>query len=303
MRDVPIATVIESALDAVRPTAHAKGIELEAAIADPGIAVMGDAGRLQQIAWNLLSNAIKFTPPGGHVSLALQHAGRDAELCVSDTGIGIDSDFLPYVFDRFRQADSSTSRSHGGLGLGLSIVRHLTELHGGTVTVESEGRGRGATFSVRLPEVARRRASPDLPHAGISHPIPDSTLAGVRVLAVDDQADARDLVSATLERYSARVVTAGTAREALDLLDVERPHVLIGDIGMPDEDGYALIRKVRQRSEGENGRIPAIALTAYARREDHDRALDAGYQIHLSKPIDALDLVRAVATVVGRATF
>lgn len=301
MRDVPVATVIESALDAVRPTAHAKGIELEATIADPGIAVMADAGRLQQIAWNILSNAIKFTPPGGRVSLELRHAGRHAELRVADTGTGIDPDFLPYVFDRFRQADSSTTRSHGGLGLGLAIVRHLTELHGGTVTVESEGRGRGAAFTVRLPEIARRRASPPLHHAGVSPSIPDSALLGVRVLAVDDQADTRDLVSATLERYGASVVTAASAREALDLLDAEHLHVLIGDIGMPDEDGYALIRKVRQRTEDENGRVPAIALTAYARREDHDRALDAGYQMHLSKPIDDVDLVRAVATVVGRA--
>ncbi len=302
MRDVAAATVIESALDAVRPTAHAKGIELEVTIADPGITVLADPGRLQQIVWNLLSNAIKFTPASGHVAVELRRTNGEAEIRVSDSGIGITRDFLPYVFDRFRQADSSTSRSHGGLGLGLAIVRHLTELHGGTVSVESEGAGSGATFTVRLPVVSSYRLPPPLHRLESSRPVPDSMLAGVRVLAVDDQADARDLVSATLERYGATVFTAASTREALDLLDVERPHVVIGDIGMPDEDGYTLIRKIRARPADENGRVPAIALTAYARREDHDRAVDAGYQMHLSKPIDDVQLVRAVASVVGRTT-
>ncbi len=303
MREVPAATVIESALDAVRPTAHAKGIELEVTIGDPTITLLADAGRLQQIVWNLLSNAIKFTPSGGHVAVDLRRADREAEIRITDSGIGIDREFLPYAFDRFRQADSSTSRSHGGLGLGLAIVRHLTELHGGAVNVESEGRGSGASFTVRLPAVPPYRAWRGLSRSEPPlHRLPDATLAGVRVLAVDDQADARELVSATLERYGATVITAASAREALALLDAERPHVLIGDIGMPDEDGYALIREVRARPADESGRVPAIALTAYARGEDHDRALDAGYQMHLPKPVDDVQLVRAVASVVGRAT-
>ena len=300
VRHVPVATVIEAALDSVRPAAHAKGIQIEASVPNPDLAVLADPGRLQQIVWNLLSNAIKFTPSGGRVEVALRRAGDDVEIVVSDSGIGIDSTFLPYVFDRFRQADSSTSRTHGGLGLGLAIVRHLTELHGGRVGVESGGPGSGAAFTVRLPALASLQPASGSRPVDATRDIPVSALVGVRILAVDDQADARALIAASLERYGATVTTAASAGEALDIVAADRPHVLIGDIGMPDEDGYVLIRRLRGRSEQEGGRIPAIALTAYARREDRDRALDAGFQIHLSKPIDHLELVGAVASLVGR---
>ncbi len=300
MRHVPAATIIESALDSVRPAAHAKGIQIEASVRDPRLAVLADPGRLQQIVWNLLSNAIKFTQSGGHVGVELRRAGSDVEISVSDTGIGIDPAFLPYVFDRFRQADSSTSRSHGGLGLGLAIVRHLTELHGGRVTVESQGRGSGATFIVRLPARDADRVVSAVRPGGGSRSVPPSALFGLRILAVDDHADARDLIATSLERYGATVTTAASAREALDIVAAERPHVLIGDIGMPDEDGYALIRKLRARPEQQGGSTPAIALTAYARREDRDRAIDAGFQVHLSKPIDDADLAQAVASLMGR---
>jgi signal transduction histidine kinase len=302
MRPLPVAIVIESALDAVRPAAHAKAIQLEASLADSTLAVLGDPGRLQQIAWNLLSNAIKFTPSGGRVEVHVQRAGSDVAITVSDTGIGIDRSFLPYVFDRFRQADSSASRSHGGLGLGLAIVRHLAELHGGRVSVESEGRGGGATFTVCLPALAAGRPGGAGRPPGAGQHVPGSVLLGLRVLAVDDQADARNLIAASLERYGATVTTAASAREALEIIDAERPHVLIGDIGMPDEDGYALIRTLRARPGQQGGQIPAIALTAYARREDHDRAIDAGFQLHLAKPIDQAELVEAVASLAGRGT-
>jgi signal transduction histidine kinase/ActR/RegA family two-component response regulator len=300
LRPVSIATVVESALDGIRPAAHAKNIEIEATVPDPAVAVLGDAGRLQQIVWNLLSNAIKFTPAGGHVGIAVRRTVGEAEIAVVDTGIGIDREFLPYVFDRFRQADSSTSRSHGGLGLGLAIVRHLTELHGGRVRVESDGPGAGATFTVHLPAMASGPST--IARRVSSGPfVAASALRGLRVLAVDDQADARELISTSLERYGAIVATAASAREAFTLIDAERPDVLIGDIGMPDEDGYALIRRLRARPEPQGGRIPAIALTAYARHEDQARSLEAGYQIHLSKPIDDDELAEAVATLAGRA--
>ncbi len=301
VRPVAIATVIESALDAVRPAAHAKRIQLEAHVEHQALEVLADPGRLQQIVWNLLSNAIKFTPADGRVEVQARQDGSEAAIVVSDTGMGIEADFLPYVFDRFRQADSSTSRAHGGLGLGLAIVRHLAELHGGQVSVESEGRGAGAAFTVRLPALTSA-ALPARRPPGCRRPMPESVLRGLHVLAVDDQADARDLIATSLERYGATVMTAASTEEALELIDDRQPNVLIGDIGMPDQDGYALIRQVRARPPQFGGRVPAIALTAYARQEDHDRALDAGFQLHLAKPIDDEELVEAVAWLAGRDT-
>ena len=300
MRPVAVATVIESALDAVRPTAQAKAIDLEVSVGNPSLVVLGDHGRLQQVVWNLLSNAIKFTSSGGRVDVQVRGEGGEVVLTVSDTGIGIDREFLPYVFDRFRQADSSTTRSHGGLGLGLAIVRHLAELHGGRVGVESEGRGGGASFILRLPALTAAPASVAVASAVGVHAIAASALAGLRVLVVDDQADARDLIAASLEQYGATVTKAASAREACEIIDVEPPNVLIGDIGMPEEDGYSLIRRVRARPARDGGQIPAIALTAYARREDRARALDAGFQVHLAKPINDVDLVEAVASLSGR---
>ncbi len=299
VRPVVLTSIVEAALDSVRPSAHGKGIELEARVTDPRLVLIADADRLQQIVWNLVSNAIKFTPPGGRVEVETRRAGDEAEIRVSDTGIGIDPAFLPHVFDRFRQADSSTTRVHGGLGLGLAIVRHLAELHGGRAIAESQGPGRGATFRVLLPALAPARQ----PRATRPRMVrlPAAVLHGVRILAVDDEADARELIVASVERYGAEARTAASTREALEMMDEECPDVLIGDIGMPDEDGFALIAKVRSRAPERGGQVPAVALTAYARREDRDRTLQAGFQVHLSKPISDAELVSAIATLLGRA--
>jgi len=268
------------------------------------------------VVWNLLANALKFTPEGGRATLRLEAcrpASCDAEarILVSDTGQGIRPEFLPYVFDRFRQADSSSTRSHGGLGIGLTIVRHIVELHGGTVHAESKGEGQGSTFRVNLPVKAVRsegavagpqplaiaenadatadRSSPRTgTHSG-------DQLDGVRVLVIDDEPDARELISLILTRGGADVVTAASAAEGLQLLGRIRPDVLVSDIAMPDEDGYALIQCVRQLAAGDGGNTPAIALTAYAREEDRRRALSCGYQAHLAKPVEPTQLVSAVA--------
>ena len=293
LRDVGAA-----ALEAVRPGAEAKGIHLTADL-DEAPVVWGDAGRLQQVVWNLLSNAIKFTAKGGRIDLRLGVVASQARIVVSDTGKGIHPDFLPYVFDRFRQADSATTRTHGGLGLGLAIVRHLVELHGGTVRAESAGEGQGATFTVSLPipavelnrtERQPRRVQQDTP-----------SLAGLRVLVVDDEADAREWLTAVLEQCGAVVIAVGSAREALGMLAELRPDVLVSDIGMPDEDGYSLIQKVRVFDAERGGRIPALALTAYAALEDRKRALSAGFQLHMPKPVAPEKLVAAVANLSRRS--
>jgi CheY-like chemotaxis protein len=258
--------------------------------------------------WNLLTNAVKFTPKGGRVQVLLERVNSHLELSVSDTGEGIAPEFLPHVFDRFRQADATTTRRHGGLGLGLSIVKQLVELHGGSVRVKSAGVGQGSTFAVSLPlTVVQPETDPD---GERHHPrVPSSTsvppdacaqIAGVKVLVVDDEADARALVRRLLEDCKAQVVTAGSAAEALELVRTEKPDVLVCDIGMPGEDGYSLIRRVRALGPEHGGLVPSAALTAYARSEDRVKAILAGFQMHLAKPVEPAELIATVAGLAGR---
>jgi signal transduction histidine kinase len=298
-RPVRLPGVVRSALEAVEPAALAKSVTLEVRIEPELPSVLGDPDRLQQVLWNLLSNGIKFTPKGGRVTVTV--AGRNSEVVVTvaDTGVGIKREFLPHVFERFRQAESSTNRAYGGLGLGLSIVRHLVELHGGSVGVQSEGEGRGATFIVRLP-VAAARAAERVPAAVAPHGPMGRSLAGLSLLIVDDEADAREVMRFMLERGGARVRTADSAAQALDAIREARPDVLISDIGMPVEDGYVLVRRLRAMEEGRSRRLPAIALTAYASEEDTRRALTAGFDAHLSKPVDPGRLVEVAAGLAGR---
>jgi signal transduction histidine kinase len=346
MRLMDIAAVVNDALDVVRPAAEAKGVQLriadcglriaeegdtmgeEFAIGDPqspieeSAIVLGDATRLQQVVWNLLSNAIKFTPKGGRVELGVRRDAEFFRIFVSDTGKGIEPDFLPHVFDRFYQADGSSTRRHGGLGLGLALVKSLVELHGGEVKAESEGEGRGSTFTVMLPPainsgmdaVERPALGPTACAAngagtGGSIPLPDGvTIEGVRVLAVDDQEEARVTLSNFLGKCGAVVTTASSAAEALaflsDHLGGERPDVLVCDIVMPGEDGYSALRRVRalehERGVAPQQQIPAIALTAMARSEDRLQALNAGFKMHISKPVEPAELVIVIASVVGQ---
>ena len=306
VRAVDPAAVIAAALDAARPAAEAKGVVLDSTLDPAAGTVSGDFDRLQQIVWNLVNNAVKFTPEGGRVIVLLRRAGDRVEIAVADTGVGIGAEFLPYVFDRFRQADATTTRAHGGLGLGLAIVRQLSELHGGTVAVESEGEGRGSTFTVSLPSaepanggVEAARAEPPAEPAAAAPEC--QKLGGVRVLVVDDEGDARDLFAMTLRDCGAEVLTAACCAEALTALARERPDVLLADIGMPGEDGYALISRVRALPPDGGGRTPAAALTAYARPEDRMRVLRAGFQIHLPKPVKPAELITVVANLAERS--
>ncbi|HZS04030.1 MAG TPA: ATP-binding protein [Blastocatellia bacterium] len=296
-----LATVIRATAEAMRPATEARQIGLRVTY-DPRVgAILGDPDRIQQVVWNLLSNAIKFTPPGGQVEMRLELVGTDAQVSVSDTGMGISPEFLPYVFERFRQADGTSTRKYGGLGLGLAIVRHLTELHGGTVRAASDGAGRGATFTVRLPLAGGEAALAGVPSPGGR--VPDqgpASLCGARVVVVDDEADTRDILVTMLTRCGAEVTACASAAEALEVLRECRPDVLISDIGMPGEDGYDLIRKVRALGPEHGGGIPALALTAYARGVDRARAISAGFQVHLAKPVDPSDLSAVVAGLVGR---
>ncbi|HKI02623.1 MAG TPA: response regulator [Thermoanaerobaculia bacterium] len=303
-KPVDLHRIIDAALDSVRPAADAKEIQLSVSLAPLASPVVGDSDRLQQVIWNLLSNAIKFTPRGGKVEIRLGETGPNAVIQVRDSGIGIRPDFLPYVFDRFRQAESSHTRSHGGLGLGLSIVRHLVELHGGTVEVKSEGEGQGATFAVGLPLRAEMVEGPALEGLATTPAsqvwsLPD-LLKDVRVLVVEDEADTRDLLVMALQQCGAEVAAYPSVAEALAEFDRAVPDVLVSDIGVPFEDGYSLIRKVRARGPGSGGNVPAAALTAYARAEDRLRALEAGFQTHLAKPLDPSELVATVARLAGR---
>jgi signal transduction histidine kinase/CheY-like chemotaxis protein len=297
-REVELASVVSNAIEVVRPAANAKGIRL-AYECEPGAnTIAGDSARLQQVAWNLLSNAVKFTPDGGEVRVRLARDGARVRLTVGDTGKGIPAEFLPHVFDRFRQADSATTRAYGGLGLGLAIVRHLAELHGGAVQAESEGEGRGSTFSVTFPLAqAASACGPAGPAAEASGQgaARAEGLAGVRVLVVDDEQDTRGLITTVITQSGAEVASCASAGEALEKLKTWRPHILMSDIGMPGEDGYALIRQVRALPAERGGRTPAAALTAYARDEDRTRALAAGYQLHIAKPFSPADLLAAVA--------
>jgi signal transduction histidine kinase/DNA-binding response OmpR family regulator len=303
-RPVEMGRVIEAAVESVRPAASARKIRLEVELEPLGIPLLGDAGRLQQVAWNLLSNAVKFTPEGGRVGVLLRRAGPDAEFRVEDTGQGIGADFLPHVFERFRQADGSTTRRHGGLGLGLAIARHLVELHGGAISADSDGEGRGSSFTVRLPLAAADPAGARTEHApggGASPPARAAALKGLRVLVVEDETDTRELVAFALTAAGAEVKTAAQAREALDTLEGWTPDVLVSDIGMPGVDGYAFIGEVRRREADSGGRLPAVALTAYAGVEDRRRAIAAGFQTHLAKPLDPAEMVAVVASLAGRS--
>ncbi|MGA7934663.1 MAG: ATP-binding protein [Kovacikia sp.] len=304
---VDLLPVIESATDTVRPAADAKSIRLQSVLDPAAGPVLGDSERLQQIVWNLLSNALKFTPKNGRVQIYLQRINSHIEIVVSDTGEGISAEFLPYVFDRFRQADNSITRSFGGLGLGLAIVRQLVELHGGTVHAASPGEGQGATFTVKLPlmAVGPPMIEPQRVHPSVGGSVPfDSSLRldGLRLLIVDDDADIRDLLTYTLEVCGAEVIAAASANEAIVLLTQASPpmDILISDIGMPDEDGYALLQRVRALKLESGGRIPAIALTAYARTQDRTTALLAGFQSHLAKPIEPAELIAVIANLAGR---
>jgi CheY-like chemotaxis protein len=268
--------------------------------------VNGDTGRLQQIVWNLLSNAVKFTPRGGRIQVLLERVSSHASLTVSDTGEGITPEFLPYVFDRFRQADQSTTRAYGGLGLGLSIVKHLVELHGGIVRVKSAGKGHGSSFIVELPLRLHRRTDPDGASDKPSGASLDelsagaACLEGVTVLYVDEEPDARELARRVLSAQGARVVTAESAAVGRRMMLEERPDILVADLGMPEEDGYALIHAVRALPSDQGGSIPAAAVTALARAEDRRRALLAGFQTHVAKPVDIVELVAVVASLAGR---
>jgi signal transduction histidine kinase/DNA-binding response OmpR family regulator len=302
---VELYAVIESAVESIRPAAEAKGLQLRTELEPVTRQFKGDANRIQQMVWNLVSNAVKFTPPGGSVVVRLKCHDENIEIIVSDTGIGISTEFLPFVFDRFRQADGSNTRKHGGLGLGLAIVRHMVELHGGTVETESAGVGQGATFKIRLPWTMQNtgfRETEISPAATLAHLMADSAtkLSGLKVLVVDDQSDARELLSTILQLSGAEVQTAGNLHEALDLLMAWRPEIIISDIAMPDGDGYDLIRKIRQLKKAGVANVPVIALTANAGMEDRIRALDAGFQLHLPKPVEPEELVVSVASLTGR---
>jgi PAS domain S-box-containing protein len=309
VRPVALAAAVDGAITSVRPAADAKRIRISAAL-DPDLPpVQGDRDRLQQVFWNLLSNAVKFTPEGGRIEVSVRAAGPVVEIEVRDTGQGIPREFLPHVFDRFRQADQSTTRAHGGLGLGLSIVRHLVELHGGSVRAESAGEGLGAAFAVTLPlasaledtgPAAAARPTDDDDSGTPAASEPSIRLDGLRVLVVDDEPDTRELLKFGLSRCGARVSAASTATEALKAIAEELPEVLISDIGMPEADGYELIRRVRSLPAERGGETPAVALTAYARSEDRQRALKAGYQLHVSKPVELAELVAAVSSLARR---
>ena len=305
LQPVSLADIAEQAIQSVRPSAETKGVNL-ASIIEPGPAtISGDPGRLQQVIWNLLTNALKFTPRAGNVQLRVRSLGSQIELSVADTGEGIAPAFLPHVFERFRQADASTTRKHGGLGLGLSIVKQLTELHGGSVTVSSPGKGHGTTFTLlfplNLPTSDTTASTPTPSHEnGKTILLPDlhlPSLNGLTILVVEDDADARDLMRRLLTEHGAAVTLADSAPAALNLLRQCPPSILISDIGMPGEDGYDLIRKVRRLPHDQGGQTPAIALTAFARSEDRQQALRAGFQIHVSKPVNPTELLTVCASL------
>jgi PAS domain S-box-containing protein len=300
------SSFIDAAVEAVRPAAEAKGVRVQKVIDTGPISIPGDPVRLQQVVWNLLSNAIKFTPRGGRVQIRSERVNSHLEIVVSDTGQGISPDFLPHVFDRFRQADQKTSRQHGGMGLGLAIVRHLVEMHGGTVSANSEGEGKGATFTVSLPiaPVYQVDSSAGRVHPGARDLLPPNDITDrldeLKILVVDDEADTRELLRQGLEYCGATVSVAGSAAEAVEALMAQTPDILISDIGMPGVDGYDLIRQVRRLPATNGGKIPAIALTAYTRTEDRLQALRAGYDMHVPKPVELAELVAVAASVVRR---
>jgi PAS domain S-box-containing protein len=293
--DVDLAAVIDDAVVSAQVAARAKNIQIERTLADDVGSTTGDSARLLQCVSNLLSNAIKFTPDGGRVSVGLRRVDSHAEIRVSDSGIGIRPDFLPYVFERFQQAESQTTRRFGGLGLGLAIVKQLVQLHGGHVRAESAGDGKGATFTLEIPITGGRTVAAPA-EAPVARHADSSSLSGVAVLVVEDDADTRDLLRRLLEEQQANVLVAASAREAMDVLGTGRPDVLVSDIGLPDVDGYELMKRIRARPPAQGGLIPAIALTAYARSEDRTKALRAGYQAHIAKPVEPAELVASIAS-------
>jgi PAS domain S-box-containing protein len=297
VRRASLAGILDAAVDAVRPASTAKNVGLRVSIEPSTAMVAVDPDRVQQIVWNLLSNAIKFTSPGGNVVLRGHQSDQETEIVVTDNGAGIPPDVLPFVFERFRQADGSTTRQHGGVGLGLAIVRHLVELHGGSVEAASEGKGRGSRFTVRLPAsgLARSILLPAGPAAPPPEPDRLPLLTNVRVVVVDDDAVTRDVLSTVLGRMGAEVLAVDSTSEALAQIEARSPDIVIADIGMPGEDGYAFIQRLRGAAADRGGQAPAIALTAYARKEDRQRALAAGYQMHITKPFDPSAVVKAVA--------
>lgn len=306
VRSINPAAFIAAAVESVRPAADAKDIRLEInSSADIG-SISGDSSRLQQVVWNLLSNAIKFTPRGGEVKLTLDRTRSHVRIAVQDSGQGINADFLPYVFERFRQADMKTTRAHGGLGLGLAIVRQIVELHGGTVKVTSEGEDQGSTFEVKLPVLPVYQNAQTSGVVSTTDPAPEvpvegaDDLAGLKILVVDDEADTCELLRALLTRCGAEVAAARSAAEAFELFRQVQPDVVVSDIGMPGEDGYELIRRLRALPNDQGGNVPAVALTAYARVEDRMKALKAGYQMHVAKPIELGELVAIVASLGDR---
>jgi PAS domain S-box-containing protein len=308
VRPVDPNAFIEAAIEAIRPAAEAKGVRVQKIMDTGVVSVPGDPTRLQQVVWNLLSNAIKFTPRGGHVQVRMERVNSHLEIVITDSGQGIPPEFLPHVFDRFRQADQRTTRHHGGLGLGLAIVRHLVELHGGSVKAESPGADCGSTFTVVLPVVPLYQvdASGGRVHPTAREPLPapeyTDHLDGLKILVVDDERDTRELLKTSLSECGAQVTVAGSTAEAFEAIAASVPDVLISDIGMPDEDGYCLIRRLRSLPQESGGKVPAIALTAYARVEDRLQALRAGYQMHVPKPVELAELVAVVASLAERNT-
>lgn len=298
LQALEVARTVEAALEVVQPAAAAKGVALTSAL-DPNLTVLADPARLRQIIWNLATNAVKFTPRGGRVHVAVRRVESSAEISVTDTGVGISDSFLPFVFERFRQADGARTRRHSGLGLGLAIVKHLVELHGGTVSAESEGAGKGACFRVDLPIAVTRvldRASNDH-EADVDDVESSSELGGVRILLVEDDAEARQLVREILVDAGATVTLTGSVAEALTKLDESTPDLVLSDVGMPGADGFDLIRSIRARPKNRGGRVPAVALTAFARTEDRTRLLRAGFQAHVPKPVDIPELLAVLVTL------
>jgi signal transduction histidine kinase/CHASE1-domain containing sensor protein len=302
LRPLTVVPVIENAINVVRPTADAKGIKIETYFDSTPATISGDANRLQQVVWNLLSNAVKFTHSGGRVCVKVSIAGPAVEISVSDTGQGISKEFLPFVFDRFRQADSTTTRQHGGLGLGLAIARHLVEIHGGTIEAESLGEGRGSKFKIRLPLFEASPLAAESRDLSGQYKIARAPqlLSGLNVLLVDDDSDTLTLMATALKKRQANVIAVSSANEAIRAITLKRPDVLVSDIAMPDEDGYGLIEKVRLLENGAPEIIPAVAITAYAKDEDRERALSSGFQIYLAKPVELTELISVVARAARR---
>lgn len=298
VRSLDLVGVIEAAIETVQHAADARGVKIEKHLGTKAAVTIGDPARLQQVVWNLLSNAIKFTPSGGRIDVDMRRVGSRMEVAVADDGMGIEPEMLDRIFDRFHQQHGPTTRRHGGLGLGLAIVRHLVELHGGEVWAQSRGPDQGATFTVSLPLVVAdlTYGTGGGPDAGV--PIDQHTLQDIRVLVVEDEADNRDLIRRMLEAHGAQVFTAATASEAIAQASNQRPDILVSDIGLPDVDGYELIRRIRRLEAEGLDSIPAVALTAFARSEDRTRALRAGYQAHIAKPVEPAELIATLASFV-----